>query len=370
MEKKLKFTRTNTAAVKGIAVMFLVFYHSFSDKNRLYGFSVSFAPLSQATAIYVGRLMVHCVGIFAFLSGYGLTLSMKSQYDKYEFSGHEATMFVLKRYVKLVLSFTIPFIFCTGVTYMLHMSRYKDGFFMNLISMLLDFLGVSHLFGTQMQVNTWWYLSLEVILIFSMPFLVRFYKKYGWLMVFMCLLAGSVLLEKHVHLTKYLFVAPLAVCFADQDILERLKAFRIIPNGVLNKILKFILSTGILYILCRIFNTSWGTDHFEFMLNGMIPAVFIYWAYEFIIEIPGICQVLCFFGKHSANIFYIHTFVRAMWLRNTAYSLGHVAVIWLFILGVSLAISILLGFVAKVIRFDRFSSWVTNAIMGWAEKTL
>lgn len=59
-----------------------------------------------------------------------------------------------------------------------------------------------------------------------------------------------------------------------------------------------------------------------------------------------------------------------MWLRNTAYSLGHVAVIWLFILGVSLAISILLGFVAKVIRFDRFSSWVTNAIMGWAEKTL
>ena len=59
MEKKLKFTRTNTAAVKGIAVMFLVFYHSFSDKNRLYGFPVSFAPLSQATEMYVGRLMVN-----------------------------------------------------------------------------------------------------------------------------------------------------------------------------------------------------------------------------------------------------------------------------------------------------------------------
>ena len=38
MEKKLKFTRTNTAAVKGIAVMFLVFYHSFSDKQTLWIF--------------------------------------------------------------------------------------------------------------------------------------------------------------------------------------------------------------------------------------------------------------------------------------------------------------------------------------------
>ena len=221
-----------------------------------------------------------------------------------------------------------------------------------------------------MQINTWWYLSLEILLIFFMPFLVRFYKRYGWLMVFMFLLIGSFMLEKHVHLTKYLLVAPLAVCFADQNVLERLREFHIVKNAVLNKLLKFILSTGALYVLCEMFNTQWGIDHFEFALNGVIPVLIVYWSYEFVIGIPGIRQILQFIGKHSANIFYIHTFIRAVWLRDPTYSLGHAAVIWLFILVVSLALSILLGVVQKIIRFDKFSAWISNSIISWADRTL
>lgn len=370
MEKNLKFTKADTAAMKGIAIIFLILYHSFSIKSRFYGYPVSFWPLSEAKAMAICRVMVQCVGIFAFLSVYGLTLSMKAQYREYEFTGHEATLFVLKRYLKLVLSFTLPFLFCMGVTYLTHTSRYSDGFPINLINAGMDFLGLGHLFGTQMQINTWWYLSLEILLIFFIPFLVRFYKRYGWLMVFMFLLLGSFMLEKHVHLTKYLFVAPLAVCFADQNVLERLKAFHMVKNNVFNKMLKFILSTGFLYILCKMFNMQWGTDHFEFALNGVIPVLSVYWCYEFVIGIPGIRQILQFIGKHSANIFYIHTFIRAVWLKDITYSFGHAAVILLFVLGVSLVISILLGFVQKVIRFDKFSAWIMNGILGWADRTL
>ena len=99
MERKLKFTKANTAAVKGIAIIFLILYHGFSIKSRLYGYPVSFWPLSETTAMAICRVMVQCVGIFAFLSVYGLTLSMKAQYQDYEFTWHEATLFVLKRYV-------------------------------------------------------------------------------------------------------------------------------------------------------------------------------------------------------------------------------------------------------------------------------
>ena len=154
MERKFKFTKADTAAVKGIAIIFLILYHGFSIKSRLYGYPVSFWPLSEAKAMAVCRVMVQCVGIFAFLSVYGLTLSMKAQYHEYEFTGHEATLFVLKRYVKLVLSFTLPFLFCMGVTYLTHTSRYSDGFPINLINAGMDFLGLGHLFGTQMQINT------------------------------------------------------------------------------------------------------------------------------------------------------------------------------------------------------------------------
>ena len=129
------------------------------------------------------------------------------------------------------------------------------------------------------------------------------------------------MLEKHVHLTKYLLVAPLAVCFADQNVLERLREFHIVKNAVLNKLLKFILSTGALYVLCKMFNTQWGIDHFEFALNGVIPVLIVYWSYEFVIGIPGIRQILQFIGKHSANNFlYPYIYKSSMAERSYLFS--------------------------------------------------
>ncbi len=57
MERKLKFTKANTAAVKGIAIIFLILYHGFSIKSRLYGYPVSFWPLSETTAMAICRVM-------------------------------------------------------------------------------------------------------------------------------------------------------------------------------------------------------------------------------------------------------------------------------------------------------------------------
>ena len=85
MEKTCRFTKKNTLAVKGIAISFLLFYHCFSNSARMRNMAVSFVPFSQDTAMMIARCMVHCVGMFAFLSVYGLTLSMKSKYPEYDF---------------------------------------------------------------------------------------------------------------------------------------------------------------------------------------------------------------------------------------------------------------------------------------------
>ena len=82
---------------------------------------------------------------------------MKAQYHEYEFTGHEATLFVLETVCETCFLFTLPFLFCMGVTYLTHTSRYNDGFPINLINAGMDF-GLGHL-GTQMQINTWWYLK-------------------------------------------------------------------------------------------------------------------------------------------------------------------------------------------------------------------
>lgn len=369
-ETNYTFTKNNTLAVKGIAISFLLFYHCFASVARMGGAEVSFWPVPQNLAMTAASGMVQCVGIFAFLSVYGLTLSMKSRYPEYEFDGHAATLFVLKRYTKLVLTFLIPFFFCTGITFVTDTSRYQKGMFANIISIIVDFFGLGHLFGTRMLVNTWWFLSLEILLIVFMPFVLRFYKKYSWLIVIMFLLPGSFLIEKHVHLTKYLFIMPFAVCFADQNVFGRLKAYSPVKNRTLGKVLKFIISTGIILALYAVWNSSWGLEHFEFALNGLIPIMIIYWAYEFLIDLPVIRQILEFLGRHSANVFYIHTFIRALWLKKLTYSWGHAALVWLFLMGSSILCSIFVEAVKKVLHYNKISDMVTTKIIGWADRTL
>lgn len=370
MEQTLKFTKKDTLAVKGIAISFLLAYHLFSRTSRMRGYDVSFWPLPQNVAMGISLCMVHCVGMFAFLSVYGLTRSLKREYAGLDFNGHEATVFVLKRYVKLVLMFVLPFLFCTGVTFLTDSSHYSGTKWQNLISLGMDFFGVGHLFDTEMLVSTWWFLSLEVLLIIFLPFAVRMYRKYSWLSVIMVIVPGIMISNGRLHLIKYLLVVPLAVCFADQDVLERLKQYKVAKNPVLNKVLKFVISTVVLLGLVLLWYQAWGREHFEFVLNGLIPMTVIYWLYEFVLDIPGIRQILEFLGTHSANVFYVHSFLRTIWIKKVVYSFGNAALIWLFLMGVSVLISLLLELVKKVIRYGKISAWITDGIVGWADRTL
>lgn len=81
---------------------------------------------------------------------------------------------------------------------------------------------------------------------------------------------------------KVLFVVPLAVCFADGQVLERLKGFAVVKNHALNKLLKFLITTFLLICMFLLYDSSWGIQRFEFALNGLIPVTLIYWAYEFL----------------------------------------------------------------------------------------
>ena len=372
MKENLRFTKKNTLAVKGIAIIFLLCYHCFSQRARLYGAEVSFWPLSDETVFMICRSMMMCVGMFAFLSAYGLTLSIKSSWPDYQFSGHDAAMFVLKRYVKLFFMFMLPFLFCSGITFVTGTGsyRYRNGFWENVAGVVMDFFGVGQIFGTTLMVNTWWFLSLEILIIVFMPFMIRFYRKYSWLMVPMILLPGSFLLEKQVHLTKYLFVVPLAVWFADRQILERLKAFSPVKNRTVGKILKFVLLTGFLLVLFKVYDTPWGIKHFEFLLNGLVPAVVIWWAYEFVIELPVLRSVLEFLGRHSADIFFTHTFVRSLWMTDVVYSFRHGLFIFLFLLGVSLMISFILDFIRKKLVYNKINERIADRFLTWADSNL
>ncbi|MGN0510010.1 MAG: acyltransferase family protein [Lachnospiraceae bacterium] len=365
MEKKYGFTKENTLAIKGIAICFLICYHCFSQEFRLLGREVNFWPFSKEVGMEICFNMVICVGMFSFLSVYGLVLSMKKRFPGYTYSNREALCYVVERYMKIVFMFLLPFIFCQTVTEIMDLSRYEGGPVIKFISMALDGLCVSNIFGSKMLVDTWWYLSLVVIITVFMPFCIQAYKRFGWLIIPMALIIGSFFLKRNVNLTKWMFTIPIAVCFADRQVLERLKAWQIGPNRIVSKMIKFVSMTVVLLLMCKLRTGDWGRAHLEFLMNGIVPVFFIWWSYEFVIEIPGLKQVLQFMGKHSATIFYVHTLVRWMWLRDLTYSFGYAILIWLFVFFVSLAISIFLNVVAKVIRYDKMTGAAIRYVCGW-----
>ena len=163
---------------------------------------------------------------------------------------------------------------------------------------------------------------------------------------------------------------PLAVCFADQDVLERIRDFMIVRNKWMNKILKFAIETIVMCALFMFWYSKWGRNHFEFVLNGLIPVAVICWSYEFLINLPVIREILQFMGKHSANVFYIHSFIRAKWIGNFVYSFGHAFLIWLVLMASNIVLSIFLEGIKKAVRFERLSGKISDGILGWADRVL
>ena len=73
----MKFDKNDTLAIKGIAIMFMIQHHGFLSPDRFEGLTVSFTPFSQTFIVTISNFLKICVGMYVFLSGYGLTVSLK-----------------------------------------------------------------------------------------------------------------------------------------------------------------------------------------------------------------------------------------------------------------------------------------------------
>lgn len=78
-EKTVRFDKYASQAMKGIAIVMMLFHHQYLSRKRFEGFTVSFAPFADDTMIYMCSVFKICVPIYAFISGYGLYLSYRKK---------------------------------------------------------------------------------------------------------------------------------------------------------------------------------------------------------------------------------------------------------------------------------------------------
>lgn len=364
----MTFSQKDTAKCKGFAILIMLFHHLYADTGRFSDLSIDFWPLSQNTAVQIANFMKICVGIYVFLSAYGLTLS----YSKW---GKGDGKFFLFRYFKMMFPFFAVYILlavCSlfvpsgwnlATAYRLPENAGFGAYCSFVFAMGVDFLGLAHLFGMPTFNATWWYMSLAIVIIALIPVLYRAVKKLGW--GYAAALAATLpfaLGLPTVSLTRYLLCMVLGVAAAQNDLLAKGKEYYVNLSAV-KKLLTFAAMTGLLILSVVLRQGRYKGDLVE-IWDSLIPVLTIVYLYWFVGDLPMVGSVLNFFGKYSTTIFLTHTFIRYYWLRSISYYFSCAWLNFVTLTVLSTIAAMVIDGLLKLIRYQRFADRLTKKISG------
>lgn len=108
----------------------------------------------------------------------------------------------------------------------------------------------------------------------------------------------------------FLFIVICGVIFAENDIFTKIAKW-VQKRALYYKWLIFIMFLVGLYVTFKLYITCDVTVCTE--LNyGIVPLLWIVFAYLYVSKIPIVNTILEFIGKHSMNIFYVHIFLETI----------------------------------------------------------
>lgn len=369
----MNFLVKDTTRVKGVAILFLYAYHCFSSEERMAGYPVDFTPFSQFSIMQISDAMNICVGMFTFLSVYGITISYKKQSKDFAISQNQYVKGVLDRCTKLMMNFWFVFV----IFFLLHgffgnQYEYGDTKIDVVINFIINFTGLTYVFETAWICGTWWYIGFALFVICMMPFCLTLYRKFGLLIIALFVFIPICYISDYSHMTRWLLTIPLGMWFADGRVFERLKEAN--PFGrhkLVGRWIKFFVMTFVFigFILLRTSDLG-SEERLRYVINGVFSAFAIYYVYDFFVDIPVLGEILEFLGKHSLNMFLTHTFIRWVWFKDFTYSLHYAVVIYGFLVISTVLISILLEGIKKLIHYTDCIKWVQNKLLSycWCEQ--
>lgn len=338
-----EFSKSITSQIKGVAIIMMMIHHCFLNEKRFVGHTVVFAPLPPEAAMKIASFCKICVAIYVFITTYGLSKSIVrsgqngSSSNSIPSPGNRfadprgTACSSMARWMKLWFNYI--FIFALFLTFGkvnnhfhfvfsnwgFHKVYGHDGM-KSLIYFLTDVSGLAHIFRTPTFNGTWWYMSLAFLLIFSVPILVRIYEQYRLPVVLLAGLVPRYLGLNETIPVRYFLVTMVGIMMACEGYPEKIQRYvtRSVSRYILCGI--FLISSICLMIFIRNFIAD------EFCLNYVewidcIGAVqFIFLVYLYLVKIPVLRGVLSFLGKHSMNVFLLHTFYRFYYLNDFIYS--------------------------------------------------
>jgi len=335
------FSKNNSFIVKGLAILLLLNYHLFTSPFLNAAMGVDHRPFSEDVFLTFSRFGNICVALFVFMTAFGISRSLLSQAElTVELAYSQAT----KRFFTLMLNFfllylSVNLLWWYRFDYTTTYGIGKQG----LLRRLIDSLGLHQLTGTPTLNETWWYMKLAYLLIFLVPLLTLLIRKVGYTLLILSLLF-PVLIPMDPDMKRYFFTAALGVC----------TAYGSWPEKLMNKSLPKLLQwpVGIAgFVFCVILRQNkFIQENYLYIVDGPICLFLVLFSGILLAEIPLLKQVLSFIGKHSLNIYLVHTFFYLLLWQKYIYYFKPAGITFLLLLGASLLYSVLLEWVKKGLR--------------------
>lgn len=369
--KGLIFDKVMANMVKGIAVILMLMHHLFGCATQFcekYGVTTSFFSWNALYSFSISAKI--CVGMFVFVTAFGIT----RQYNKcLEASGNsvllkdEVVKFSIKRYVKLEANFLFIYVAAVltsslripggGIWGVYNINGVEKG----IMYAVFDSLGLAHYFGTPSLNETWWYMSIAILIIFFVPIVIRLYKENG-LLIFVIAAFIFYFGVTKTTFVQYLFCIVLGIWFAEEDIIEKLSNKAFIKNETINIMLKIVIDILIIIIL---FFTR-GKTGYSYWLDGIFAVVFsciCMNVYKMgVVFGKRLGKGLEFIGKHSMNIFLIHTLIFEYYFTKFIYSFKHWSLILIALLVSSLICSMVVEWLKAKINYHAKIEYLYSCI--------
>lgn len=300
----LSFSKDDSLVMKGMAIIAMLFHHvyfSFPDWVEPYG----------GTLAWVGQLGKVCVSIFLFCSGYGLAV----QYRKV--SGAKGTLrFLGKRLLSFYLNYWCIFLVFVPITVFAFHRPFTAAYGENVNvvrRVLLDLLGLQGFYSYNV---TWWFNKLILLLYLFFPVIFFCSDKSGVVTLLISLLICRYW-RSVTHFTLYgdldIFQLPFVLGVLSQKWATSSWLGRF-DNHFLRHKYKWGLLAVMFVVLAIILRMRPIIPHWSGVRVDALVTFGLYLLVIFFIRFfHALYASLAYLGRHSVNIYLMHTFINDYW---------------------------------------------------------
>lgn len=360
----MDFTKKDSLALKGIAILMMYVHHFYLSPERWAGYTVDFFPLTESMTVYLAEFLKTCVCVFVFITGYGMTQSLKQKHPDFRPSSTDMLSYTRHRLVSLLSNFIFVYLLVILVSF--PTGRFFEIYGRSgssILYVLVDMFGLAKLFKTPSYVGTWWYMSLAIVLVVLFPLFVKLYREYRWAFLFAVMLLPRFLNLRVVNtnLLHYTLAMALGMYCAESDLFTRWKNFEETRLRKIPKILLFLFHLLLLAALVVFRQSDAGQGLLE-VFDGIIPVYIAYFGRLYLFRLRGLSPVLRFLGKHSMNMFLTHTLIRTTFFQDFSYSFGNAWLNVLVLLVITVLLSMVIEALKKLVHFSDFVHFLTAKI--------